>query len=155
MHEGGQGMRTRTVVQICVLLLAAMVFVVAQSPDGNEANAVGTLKSINAAQTTFMRTYSDVGYACDLGSLGPDAKGGAASAKSANLLDKGLTSGKEYNGYVFKMECKQKTKPQSEYRVSAVPAKGAHGRVFCTDESAIVRFGADTKACFANGELAK
>jgi hypothetical protein len=155
MHDVGGGMRTRTVVAICVLLLAAMVFVVAQSPDANEASAVGTLKSINTAQTTFMRTYSDVGYACDLGSLGPDPKGGAASAKGANLLDKGLTSGKEFNGYVFKMECKQKTKPQSEYRVSAVPAKGGHGRVFCTDESAIVKYGPDAKSCFANGEMAK
>ena len=148
-------MRTRTVVAISVLLLAAMVFVVAQSPDANEANAVSTLKSINAAQNTFMRTYSDVGYACNLESLGPDAKGGAASAKSANLLDKGLTSGKEYNGYVFKMECKQKTKPQSEYRVSAVPGKNSGGHVYCTDESRIVRFSTDAKSCFANGALAK
>ena len=148
-------MRTRTVVAICVLLLAAMVFVVAQSPNANEAGAVTTLKSVNAAQSTFMRTYSDVGYACDLGSLGPDPKGGAASAKGANLLDKGLTSGKEYNGYVFKMECKQKTKPQSEYRVSAVPAKNSSGRTYCSDESRIVRFSTDAKSCFANGALAK
>jgi hypothetical protein len=154
MHEGA-GMRTRTVVAICGLLLAAMVFVVAQSPDANEANAVNTLKSINTAQAAFMRMYSDVGYACDLGSLGPDAKGGAASAKSANLLDKGLTSGKEYNGYVFKMECKQKTKPQSEYRLSAVPAKNSSGRTYCTDESRIVRVSTDAKSCFANGMLAK
>src|SRR3954471_12906554 len=140
MHDVGGGMRTRTVVAICVLLLAAIVFVLAQSPEANEAGAVGTLKSINTAQTAFMRTYGEVGYACNLESLGPDAKGGGASAKSANLLDKALTSGKEFNGYVFKMECKQKTKPQSEYRVSAVPAKGGHGRVFCTDESQIVKY---------------
>lgn len=157
MYELETGMRTRTVVLLSGLLLLAMIMVVAQGFDGDEATVIGTMRSIGTAETTYMRTYGDTGYACDLASLGPDPKGGPASPKYSGLLDKSVTGVKERNGYVFKVECKQKTKPQSEFRASAVSAKKGTGKAFCLDESGVLKFSSDgdVKNCFAAGALVK
>lgn len=157
MQEPETGMRTRTVVSISAVLLLAMIMVSAQGFGGDESAVITTMRAIGTAQTQYMRTYSDVGYACDLAALGPDPKGGPPSAKYSGLLAESVTRGKERNGYNFKVECKQKTKPQSEYRSSAVPAKKGAGRAFCIDEGGVLKFSSDgeAKSCFAGADIVK
>jgi hypothetical protein len=128
MRRQEQGMKTSTVVAICILLLMGMLMVVAQT-SGEDASPVGSLKAINEAQANYVKNNPAIGYACDLAAL---------------------AQGKEHGGYHFKLECKQKTKPVSEYRVSAVPSKKDAGQVYCTDQSGIVRSSNDgeTKSCW-------
>lgn len=151
------GMRTRTVLAICVLLLMAMLLVAAQSSQEVESTALGTVRSINTAQATYMRTYIDSGYACEIQSLGPDPHGAGPSAMYANMLDRSITSGKEHNGYIFMLDCKVRTKPRREYRSSAVPAKKGTGRAFCSDQSGIIKYSIDgeAKTCFESGAALK
>jgi hypothetical protein len=121
-------MKTSTVAAICVLLVVGMLMVVAQT-SGEGDSPVGSLKAINAAQASYMKSNAAIGYACDLATL---------------------AQGTEHGGYNFKLECKQKTKPVSEYRVSAVPSKKGAGTIYCTDQTGIVRSSSDgeTKTCW-------
>ena len=122
-----------------------------------ESTALRTVRSINTAQAAYMRTYFDSGYACDIQSLSPDPLSAAPTAMHANRLDRFITSGKEHNGCIFRLECKVRTKPQREYRSSAVPAKKGTGRAFCSDQSGIIKYSIDgeAKTCFESGAALK
>ncbi len=152
MSTSQLGMRTRTVVAISALLLIAMLMVAAQSSTSLESGAVGTLRSINAAQATYTTKYSDNGYACDLATLGPDPKSGPPSLKFAGLIANSLASGREHNGYVFKLECAGNSKLRTEYRVSALPVRKGSGRVFCSDQTGSIKTASgDAQSCFTSG----
>lgn len=141
--------------RIILLSLAVLFFAsIALTQGPNEENAVGVMRSINTAEDYYSKTYAGIGYACELGTLGSDPKGGTASAKFAGLLDGSVTSGKERQGYKYKIDCKQKVKPQIEYVSFAIPVNG--GRTYCSDQTGIIRWTAgEAKKCITEGQMVK
>jgi hypothetical protein len=111
----------------------------------NEASAVGALRTLNAAEVTYVASFPGRGFTCELSDLGGMGAGGGPTEHQAMLIDPRLASGKK-NGYIFALSGCDGT-PASRYSVIAMPADPASGtRAFCSDESAVIRFSAAGKA---------
>ncbi|HVP50674.1 MAG TPA: type II secretion system protein [Terriglobales bacterium] len=65
----------------------------------NEASAVGSLRALNTAETTYNLTYNN-SFTCTLSDLGPPGSGVLASSSAAGLIDGSLASGSK-SGYTF------------------------------------------------------
>ena len=59
----------------------------------NEASAVGSLRAIDAAETTYAVTYPSIGFTCTLRDLQPPAGFGNPDPQHAGLIDAALASG--------------------------------------------------------------
>ena len=115
----------------------------------NESAAVGTVRTINVAQTTYSYKYLQNGYARDLASLGPDTRGsGLKTANHAGLIDAGLGSSScmagawcEKSGYRFSVTGECRLRSCKEFVVVATPVSGGTGlRNFCSTSDAVIRF---------------
>ncbi len=108
------------------------------SPLGNEATAVGSMRTLNIALITYASTYPN-GYARSLAQLGG---GGAATADHGGLIDDQLASGLKH-GYRFTY----KPGPLStegridSYTIVARPVEyGTKGfKSFFADQSGVIR----------------
>lgn len=105
----------------------------------NESSAVGSLRQIGTAQSTYMVTYPEVGYAVNLGDLGP---GTPTSSTAAGLLDNvlgcpGTTCNK--SGYTFVLST-----GSGYYTVVGTPmtVNSTGRRGFLNDSSGVIRFNA-------------
>jgi type IV pilus assembly protein PilA len=116
---------------------------------GNEANAVGTIRTVNAAQIAYAATYPQRGYAPDLTSLGPDPqKPNAPAADHAGMIDAslagaGCTAGAwcTKSGFCFSVTgiCKQHV--CEEFVVVGTPiASNAGTKSFCSTSDGVIRF---------------
>jgi type IV pilus assembly protein PilA len=65
----------------------------------NEASAVGSLRMLNTAETTYNLTYNN-SFTCTLSDLGPPSGGAPPSSSAAGIIDAALASGKK-SGYTF------------------------------------------------------
>jgi type IV pilus assembly protein PilA len=117
----------------------------------NEASAVGSLRTISTVEVTYASTHGK-GFSATLAALGPPAKGVAASAAAADLIDSVLASGQK-SGYILEYTAGA---PESDgrilhYTVSARPATvGVTGvRSFFTDESGVIRSTSEDRAANA------
>ena len=115
----------------------------------NESAAVGALRAINVAQTTYSYKYLQNGYARDLASLGPDPRGsGLKTANHAGLIDADLGSAScisgawcEKAGYRFSIAGVCRLRSCKEFVVVATPVASASGsRNFCSTSDAVIRF---------------
>jgi type II secretory pathway pseudopilin PulG len=108
----------------------------------NEATAVWSLRTINAAAIVYAATYGK-GFPLSLSVLGPPPGGGSPSEKAANLLDAVLAEGRG-SGYVFRYEASSSKSGGlvDVYAVQANPIeRGSTGqRYFFTDETGVIRF---------------
>jgi hypothetical protein len=137
-----------------VLILMPLVALASQAPGDSRATsytpeplAVGAIREIVSAQAVHKRMFPQVGYACSLERL----------VETQMLLDSWL-AGKRVEGYIFKVWCDTKGKPQANYRASGVPSKRVTGATLtvCTDEANTPRtIDGDAAACFAKGVAAK
>jgi hypothetical protein len=119
----------------------------------NESAAVGGIRTLNTAEVSYAATFPTAGFTCTLSDLGGMGSGGGVTEHRAMLIDPRLASGKK-NGYVFTVSGCDGT-PASRYSISAVPADSSSGtRVFCSDESGVIRFAADgkTSSCLSMGK---
>lgn len=107
----------------------------------NYASAVGTLRTIHTAETTYAETYKR-GYSPSLASLGPPPSGGAATASAADLISSDV-AGVKKSGYVFdyKPGPADTSGNIKTFTVSARPIQyGTTGcKNFFTDESGVIR----------------
>ena len=115
----------------------------------NDSTAVATLRTANAAQTTYATSFPDLGYARDFARLGPDPGGSKEpSASHANLIDPALgnavcTAGAwcAKSGFRFSLKAVCLAQRCAEYVVVATPESGGVGtRSFCSTSDAVVRF---------------
>jgi len=116
----------------------------------NEATAISALRTLTTAEITYSATYPNRGYTCSLWDL--DGFGSSETSEHhAMLIDSGLATGKKA-GYVFTVSgCTGS--PASTFKVTAVPAESAVGaRAFCSDQTAVIRYAVDGKACLASGK---
>jgi len=113
----------------------------------SEASAVASVRTLNAAETSFMLAHVDKGYTCSLSDL-------------ADLIDPSLANGQK-SGYVFRLqgcaadEIGDLNRPNAKYQVIATPVKRSNTGVktFCSDESGAIKYdySEDAQDCFLNG----
>lgn len=129
-------------VASCALILIGFGVLLNEPHPGAGGPAVGSLRTINAAQFTYASTYPHRGYAVTLAALGPPPKGSKPSEDAAGLLDPVLEIG-QHRGYRFTFipgPPDQKGRTTS-YRVIARPLEYGQTRLrsYYTDESGVIR----------------
>ena len=113
----------------------------------NQSSAVGSLRTIVAAEMTYSSTYGN-GFATSLDQL-DGSGGGAASCEHAQLIDHALANGQK-NGYIFTYSAK----PSSDLPGKGCAESGASGftvnadpvnrnttgmQSYYTDETGVIR----------------
>jgi len=134
------------IVVAIILVLAAIAIpsLLRSRISANEASAVGSLRSINTAQTTYLVAYPDQGYADTLTKLALPSGSAQVSSTSAGLLDWVLgcaTQPCAKSGYLFTITGTSGN-PVVVYQLTAVPASpGQTGyRGFCSDQLSHISF---------------
>jgi len=119
----------------------------------NEASAVGCLRTLNTAETTYRSMYPRVGFACSLSQMGPSSSG-TQNSGAAGLIDSDLAGGIK-NGYKFTVgTCNTKKGVTVDYQWLAAPLTppSTSPRFFCTDGSGIIKYSTiSVNACVTDG----
>lgn len=112
----------------------------------NESSAAAAVHSLNTAEISYLTTYADKGYTCELSELQKD-----------QLIDPTLASGQK-NGYRFELRgCSAEVPggPNTKFQVVAYPlTRNTTGvRTFCSDETSVVKtdHSGSADSCFDNG----
>jgi type IV pilus assembly protein PilA len=116
----------------------------------NEASAVGSVRTLNTAEITYLTKYEH-GYG-SLEQLSEPAGGckGEGTAEQACLIDQTLASGQKH-GYRFEVTMTQEN-GEPGYFISAVPTQpGTTGqRSFCSDQTGVIRYETQGGHCDSN-----
>jgi len=128
------------IVVAIILIIAAIAIpnLLHSRMAANEAAAVGSLRTVNAACINYSTTWG-IGFPVSLSSLGP---GKPATAAAADLVD-ALVAGGTKSGYTLTYVSGTPTNGKiSTYTIKAnpvVPGKSG-GRYFFTDQSGVIRY---------------
>jgi hypothetical protein len=138
-----------TLAGVSIFLLFSALLIATTTPaqkgsnpilQGDQATAVGCLRSINTAEVYYAKEYKK-GFSPTLASLGAPPEGTKPSATAANLLDNSLTGGSKSN-YIFTYKA---GRPNASWRITtysvvARPTKWQKGLwSFFTDQTGIIR----------------
>jgi len=109
----------------------------------NESSAVGSIRVITSAEARYAASHRDAGYTCSLSDL------------NGEDIDDRLVDGQK-DGYSFYLRaCSDGASgmPITKYQVLASPlTRNQTGtRVFCSDETAIVKTSSSVETCSENG----
>jgi len=129
------------VVVAIILVIAAIAIpnLMRSRIAANEASAVGALRVLNTAETTYNMTYNQ-SFTCTLKDLGPPS-GGLPNSSGAGLIDAQLAGGTK-SGYAFTAgTCTGTPGNVSLYQWLADPiAPGTSGsRYFCTSDTYTIK----------------
>jgi prepilin-type N-terminal cleavage/methylation domain-containing protein len=137
------------IVVAVILIIAAIAIpnLLRSRIAANQASAVGSLRVLTTAETTYISTYNT--YSATLGDLGPPAGGTNAMATAAGLIDSVLAGGEaaatesSKSGYVFTYTAGA-TDPSGKvyaYSITATPSEvGTTGNNFYyTDQVGVIR----------------
>lgn len=121
----------------------------------NESSAVASVRTINAAEISYLSAYPNVGYACALSNLG-ESEQSPRSPDHALFIDSALESGIKHGYRIVLQNCVTSGNGHSRYQVVAYPvSRNQSGRrAFCSDETAVIWFdrGGSPDDCLANRE---
>jgi type IV pilus assembly protein PilA len=139
------------IVVAIILIIAAIAIpnLLRSRMAANEASAVGSIRTINTSAVTFSSTYPNVGFPATLAALGGPSPCPAATSAASCLLDAVLASGTK-SGYKFAWAGDGNT-PSVGYSVTGTPVTvGTTGqRMFCSDQSGVMRFDPSGAGCTA------
>jgi type IV pilus assembly protein PilA len=115
----------------------------------NEASAVGSVRMINTSAVTYASTYVDVGFPVNMADMG-GANPCSASSTSACLLDDTVAQGMK-SGYSF-VWTGDGAIPSVAYSLTGTPlvVGGSGQRMFCTDQTGVIRFDPSGAGCDAS-----
>ncbi len=107
MRLKGNRNRGFTLIELLIVIAIILIIMAIAIPNlmrskmlANEASAIGTLRAIYTAETTYDATYNN-GFSPSLATLGPPPGGGNNSTCDyADLLDSVVSGGRK-SGYVF------------------------------------------------------
>jgi type IV pilus assembly protein PilA len=138
------------IVVAIILIIAAIAIpnLLRSRMAANEASAVGSIRTINTSAVTYSSTYPNVGFPPSLAALGGPSPCTALSTASC-LLDAVLAAGTK-SGYVFAWTSDGNT-PSVGYAVTGTPVTvGTTGqRMFCSDQSGVIRYDPSGTGCTA------
>jgi type IV pilus assembly protein PilA len=96
-----------SVLELLIVVAVILIIAIISVPNllrakiaANESSAVQTVRQISTAELTYHTTYSFIGYAPDLKSLGGPAVGCSPGPASACIVDSEITGGNK-SGYAF------------------------------------------------------
>jgi type IV pilus assembly protein PilA len=139
------------IVVAIILIIAAIAIpnLLRSRMAANEASAVGSIRTINTAAVTYSSTYPQDGFPGTLAALGAAASPCVATSAGACLLDQVLAAGTK-SGYTFKWTGDGNT-PSVGYSITGTPVTvGTTGqRMFCSDQSGVIRFDPSGAGCTA------
>jgi type IV pilus assembly protein PilA len=137
------------IVGIPVILIVAAIAIpnlLRARMAANESSAVGSVRTLEAAEITYSAAHPVQGYTCSLSDL-------AAAASINGPLATGQKS-----GYAFELTgCSAETEdgPNVKYQIVAYPLRDNQTgvRAFCSDESAAIKVdsGGSARACQESG----
>jgi type IV pilus assembly protein PilA len=142
------------IVVAIILIIAAIAIpnLMRSRMAANEASAVNSMRALTTAETMYNSTYPAIGYACNLGTLGPGSI--PPDAVHAGLIDSALSNGNKA-GYTFAPGfCVVSGAYTATFQYSAAPSapNQSGSRYFCTDNVGVVKFDlTSTAACYAAG----
>jgi len=112
----------------------------------NETSAVGSVRMINTSAVTYSSTYVNIGFPAKLADMG-GANPCAASSTTACMLEDTLSQGTK-SGYSFVWAGDGAT-PSMAYTLTATPliVGGSGQRMFCTDQTGVIRFDTSGAGC--------
>jgi type IV pilus assembly protein PilA len=139
------------IVVAIILIIAAIAIpnLLRSRMAANEASAVGSIRTINTAAVTYSSTYPQDGFPGTLAALGAAASPCVATSSGACLLDQVLAAGTK-SGYTFVWTGDGNT-PSVGYSITGTPVTvGTTGqRMFCSDQSGVIRFDPSGAGCTA------
>ncbi len=138
------------IVVAIILIIAAIAIpnLLRSRIAANESSAVGSIRTLNTAEVTYASTYPDLGFTCTLTDLQPAAAGATPTPTAASIIDSVLASGTK-SGYTFVLSNCTGT-PKVTYNVVGTPVSNNVGvRIFCSDQSGVIRYDPGTGACTA------
>jgi len=126
----------------------------------NEANAVGSMRTVTSALMVYTTTYPAVGYPASLSDM---SDGGAPSnclssvipsSTAACLLDNSMASGLK-SGYIFTYVSDTSSLPAKSYGLNGDPvSRGSTGRrSFFTNVPGVIHWNATTSATEADPSI--
>jgi prepilin-type N-terminal cleavage/methylation domain-containing protein len=141
------------IVVAIILIIAAIAIpnLLKARISANEASAVGSIRTINTGQISYLTAYPDLGFSSDIASLGPQTPGTPCDSTKACYIDAVLASGNK-SGYTFEIidtvAATTGTNPIVEYLVHGEPVTvgTTGGRAFCSATDAVIHYKSDGKA---------
>ena len=130
------------IVVAIILIIAAIAIpnLLRSRIAANQASAVGSLRTINTCEITYVSTYN-TGYTTALSTLGPPTSGNP-TASAAGLIDSVLAGGtKSGYSFVYAAGTADSTGRINSYTLNANPITvGTTGQnYYYTDQSAVIR----------------
>jgi prepilin-type N-terminal cleavage/methylation domain-containing protein len=147
------------IVVAIILIIAAIAIpnLLRSKMAANESSAVGSMRTINTAEVSYVTAYPNQGFSVDLTSLGGAAPCLVATTGAACLLDNTLALAQApataKSGYYFTYVAG--AAPATTYTNSGLPATaGSTGqRGFFTDQTGVIRYAITGVATVASSPI--
>jgi type IV pilus assembly protein PilA len=147
------------IVVAIILIIAAIAIpnLLRSKMAANESSAVGSMRTINTAEVSYVTAYPNQGFSVDLPSLGGAAPCAVATTAAACLIDNTLAlatgAATAKSGYFFAYL--SAGAPPNTYTISGQPAlAGSTGqRGFYTDQTGVIRYAITGVATVASSPI--
>lgn len=113
----------------------------------NEAKAQNSMQVLVSAESTYSNTFPQTGFAASLSALGP--ANGNPDEHHAGIIDATLAT-ETHDGYQFSLSIPAGNATGGtnfNYQITATPAAGHAGRIFCADSTGTIRYAQQGTQC--------
>jgi type IV pilus assembly protein PilA len=144
MKKSGFTLIELMIVVAIIAIIAAIAIpnLLRSRMSANEANAIGTLRTISTAEIQYQASGADVDATTNVNQFGPLNSLGSTATQIA-FLDEALSSAISpiKSGYTFNVSTATGTAAAPAFVGTATPSSSRHGsRSFFVDESGVVRW---------------